>query len=500
MGIAILILIFASCGTFYDRLDDFLNFLTFGPSETTASTPAKGDPPSGSRISGNEKPGGGSSNNTVSSGSTSGGSTINTRTSSPAPSRNYVIPASYETAYSYRTDKPEQNMRNIPQNIETNRINNPSEYVRLAAGIINSSSKNDFERVKRAHDLVALLIKYDAPNFWANTVPNQSYENVLKTKLAVCEGYSNLFKRFCDELKIPCEIVHGFGRGVGSSPFAGDTPRNSNHAWNIVTIEGESYLIDCTWDSGYMDGRVSKQEYTTDWLFLKPEQFLCTHYPENQRQQLTAKPLSEAEFIRLPFYNPKYFEIVSEMSPVLTNINQVDGKLSFEYSLNDGYEISFDIYDENGGRQFPNNAFSQKEGDIYKAYFSFPNSGKYLLRMFWTRTGSRTGKSCAELGIISTSASQVTYPTQYSSSGKNIQIDPIEMPLHKGDKYTFQVQVDNKNTVALSYGRTFVQLKKDEDGVFRAEFEIPNNISELTINIADTERGRYETIAKYTVK
>jgi transglutaminase/protease-like cytokinesis protein 3 len=205
--------------------------------------------------------------------------------SSPQRATSYVLPVSYETAYTYRTDTPDPKMKNIPRNIEANRVNNPDEYIRQIVAYINENSVNDFERVKKAHDLVALLVRYDAANFWANTVPAQDFRSVLKSKLAVCEGYSNLFKKLCDDLQIKCEIVHGFGRGVGTSPFSGDTPTNSNHAWNIVTINNESYLIDCTWDSGYMDGRVSKQEYTTDWLFLKPEQFLCSHFPENQRQQ-----------------------------------------------------------------------------------------------------------------------------------------------------------------------------------------------------------------------
>lgn len=196
-------------------------------------------------------------------------------------SKNYSVPESYETAYSYRTDEPDQKMKNIPKNIDANRADNPDEYIRQVAELINSGAKNDFEKVKKAHDIVALLINYDAANFWSGTTPDQSYRAILKSRAAVCEGYSNVFKKFCDELKIPCEIVHGFARGVGSSPLVADTPDDSNHAWNIVTIDGGSYLVDCTWDSGYMDGRVSKQRYTTDWLFLKPEHFLYTHYPEN---------------------------------------------------------------------------------------------------------------------------------------------------------------------------------------------------------------------------
>jgi transglutaminase/protease-like cytokinesis protein 3 len=293
LGLAILVVLIVGCSSLQSMFDDLSGGNTANRTNITQGTPL-------------------SRNNA-------------TQTSAlPRRAKSYVLPVSYETAYTYRTDTSDPKMRNIPRNIEANRVNNPDEYIRQIVGYINENSANDFERVKKAHDLVALLIRYDAANFWANTVPAQDFRSVLKSKLAVCEGYSNLFKKICDELQIECEIVHGFGRGVGTSPFAGDTPTNSNHAWNIVTINNENYLVDCTWDSGYMDGRVSKQEYTTDWLFLNSEQFLYSHFPENQNQQLMEKSLSSGEFLKLPFYKPKFFEVVEEIDFNLLAINQVD--------------------------------------------------------------------------------------------------------------------------------------------------------------------------------
>jgi transglutaminase/protease-like cytokinesis protein 3 len=179
---------------------------------------------------------GGAPGGTSGMGSSSVSKTTSNTAGSPASSlsKSYTVPESYETAYSYRTDTPYQNMKNIPKNIDSLRTSDPDEYVKQVVDIINKNAKNDFEKVKMAHDLVAVLVKYDAASFWAGTVPDQSYRNVLKNRLAVCEGYSNTFKKFCDELTIPCDKVIGFGRGVGTSPLAGDTPNDSNHAWNIV--------------------------------------------------------------------------------------------------------------------------------------------------------------------------------------------------------------------------------------------------------------------------
>jgi len=429
------------------------------------------------------------------SSSSSGGNSLSSRLS-----KNYTLPASYETAYSYRTDTPDQNMKNIPKNIEANRASNPDEYVRQVVELINNSAKNDFEKVKKAHDVVALLVKYDAANFWAGTVPDQNYRNVLKNRLAVCEGYSNTLKRFCDELKIPCEIVHGFGRGVGTSPLAGDTPNDSNHAWNIVTINGESYLIDCTWDSGFMDGKVAKQSYTTDWLFLKPEYFLYTHYPENAKQQLLATPLSAAQFSALPFFKPKFFELADDLSINLKKINQVDNNLSFDYTTKEGYWLNFRINDIKTGREVQNRDLVQTDGTRSTAYFSFPAAGQYSVNIFWWKTGAKQGEGCGEFVVEASSANSVQYPTTYSSSAKNLKIiSPVEMPLEKGMTYTFKVRVDNKKVVAIIHGKTFVQMTKEEGGIFSADLTIPGNIKDLSIGIADSERGRYETIAKYIV-
>ncbi|GMO36922.1 MAG: hypothetical protein Ta2B_16800 [Termitinemataceae bacterium] len=378
----------------------------------------------------------------------SGGSTNTASNIASKISKNYTIPVSYNTAYTYRTDTPLLNLKSIPQNIDSLRASNPDEYVKQVVEIINKNAKNDFEKVKMAHDVVALLVKYDAANFWAGTVPDQSYRTVLKNRLAVCEGYSNTLKKFCDVLNILCDKVTGFGRGVGTSPLAGDTPNDANHAWNIVTINNESYLIDCTWDSGFMDGKVSKQAYTTDWLFLKPEHFLYTHYPKNTKQQLLETPFTAAQFSTLPFFKPKFFELADNLSVDLKKINQVNNNLSFNYTTKDGYRLSFTINDIKTGRGIQNSTYAQTDGSKETAYFTFPSAGQYSVNIFWWKTGVQRGEGCGEFVVEASSASTVQYPTTYSSSSKNLQIiSPLEMPLKKGNTYLFKIRVDNKKVV-----------------------------------------------------
>ena len=53
------------------------------------------------------------------------------------------------------------------------------------------------------------------------------------TRSAVCQGYSLACKCLCRQEGLPCELV---------------TSEGINNAWNLVTLGGEQFYVDCTWD------------------------------------------------------------------------------------------------------------------------------------------------------------------------------------------------------------------------------------------------------------
>jgi uncharacterized protein YkwD len=423
----------------------------------------------------------------------------------PAPVRQpmeYTRPQSYDEAYSYRTDAADPQIRKLPQNIESLRSKDPGEYIRQAAAYIKNNSQNNFDMVKKIHDLIALTVRYDAAAYLADRIGPQDYANVLTRRLAVCEGYANVFQRFCDELGIECEKVHGYARGTGSSPFINDTPSDSNHAWNIVKINGACYLVDCTWDAGNLHGRNFRADYTTDYLFLKAEYFVYNHFPDDPRQQLLASPFSASDFSRLPFCRPKYFDIVpngEQMIPKLSGVEK--GEAFFEFRINEGFIPYFALYSEDEKTKFSNNVFVQKEGDVYCIYLSFPRQGNYLLRFSARKQNARSGKFYAEYGIIADEGSETLYPAQYSNFTDAFEIvSPLEMPLEKNKTYTFKVRADNTAIVALVYNKNFVRMTRDDDGYFSIVTEIPSGVREVSISTAPREKGSYHTLVTYRVK
>lgn len=54
---------------------------------------------------------------------------------------------------------------------------------------------------------------------------------------AVCEGYARAFSLLCRRVGIPCTTVNGV-----------DLSTKTAHMWNLVTLDGEPYHVDVTWD------------------------------------------------------------------------------------------------------------------------------------------------------------------------------------------------------------------------------------------------------------
>lgn len=413
----------------------------------------------------------------------------------------YATPESYEKAYSYRTDLPDKTIQAYikNKNVDSLRQTNPNEYIKSIAGKINESADNDFERVKLAHDVICLLISYDAKNFWANTVPSQDWQSVLKTKTAVCEGYANLFQQFMTSLKISSQKVSGYARGVGTDILT-ENPKASNHAWNIVKIEGCWYLVDCTWDSGYMKGKASVQSYTTDWLLLKPEHFVYTHFPSDAKNQLIQPALSAAEFSALPDFRPKLFEIAGDGFNSIKKNNSAASSYSIESKIKEGWKLTYVLRAESGS-EVKNGIWTEKDGSITETTFQFPSTGRYSVFVYYGKESSLSGQSCGQFIINASESSSIKYPAVYPVKSKSAKlISPKQSPLAGGDTVEFEVFCDDRAFVAVIVGRNFIQLEKDGSGSFTGQVSIPKGTKQISIGLSANGKGSYETLAVFEVK
>lgn len=70
---------------------------------------------------------------------------------------------------------------------------------------------------------------------------------VMVDHKAVCEGYSYTFDYLCSQLGIDAVCLCGTTDSEGDEDVA-DSISSDLHLWNAVELDGEWYMVDCTWD------------------------------------------------------------------------------------------------------------------------------------------------------------------------------------------------------------------------------------------------------------
>lgn len=143
---------------------------------------------------------------------------------------------------------------------------------------------------------------------------SQEAEDVLRSRLGVCEGYARLFHAMAEEAGL--EAVYIVGRGHQDARRHLPYPITIYHAWNAVKVAGRWRLLDATWGAGYIRADRFVSEFEDFWFSTPPDQFIFTHLPEEDRWQLMMRPWSEARFDRAPRLNKFYFTSRAQlMSP-----------------------------------------------------------------------------------------------------------------------------------------------------------------------------------------
>lgn len=138
------------------------------------------------------------------------------------------------------------------------------EIEKIESGIKDSWS--DIQKVVYIYDKLKRQIMYD-PKYKSRSSKEVRSLRGLITKQTVCAGYAIIFKELLDRQGIKCEYVEGNK----------NRPDLGAHAWNIITINGEKYPVDLTWDNGnFRNGQFDTLQY----LGQDIEKFSREHQPD----------------------------------------------------------------------------------------------------------------------------------------------------------------------------------------------------------------------------
>lgn len=134
---------------------------------------------------------------------------------------------------------------------------------------------NEYERTLAVYEYILNNTDYDMKirDKIANgkndseTNASQTIASVFIDKKTVCAGYSKATQYLLNKLGIFCIYVSGSAKGEGN-----------NHAWNLVRIEGEYYLLDTTWGTP-IDIATQERRISYDYFCLTTDEFNKTHTP-----------------------------------------------------------------------------------------------------------------------------------------------------------------------------------------------------------------------------
>lgn len=142
--------------------------------------------------------------------------------------------------------------------------------------------KSDYKSVKAAHDYV--IRKYDYDDQLVSRIDYDGY----RTGKMVCLGYCMAMYYLLSDMGIPSRIV------LGTSD---DVIKDTDHAWNVVKVDGKWYNLDATWDD---KGALSPPVYT---YFLKNDSDFYKHtregyYDYDDDMAMTSYPMPDYRYIK----------------------------------------------------------------------------------------------------------------------------------------------------------------------------------------------------------
>lgn len=411
-------------------------------------------------------------------------------------------PASASDVSVYRAQGVHPRVKNLSPAYNRAVFADPEKKLPYLVDDLLKDIDDPFDQAKILHDWVAVNIRYNAAAYFAKNIPSQDAYSVVRTQLAVCEGYANLFSRLADLAGIRNIKIHGYARGAGYSIFSDEDVSNSNHAWNAVKIRENWYLLDVTWDSGHLSGRTAVQQYETSYLFIKPEHMIYTHLPTNPAFQFLEPPWSREKFKTSPYLRGELFLVLPDFSAPLGLITETEGIYYFSLSTPEEISLSGRLLDQRE-KEIPDRVFIQKnEEGISDIRVSFPAPGNYILSLFAQTGGSGKYDYICEFGFRNSGRSDILYPLLYAEFGNAPYrlISPLDTPA-AGETTEFILYLPGVSEAYLSDGKSKFPLEPGEDSIFSAEVAVPRGSSSLSVYIrkADQRGSSYTGLLKFPV-
>lgn len=190
-----------------------------------------------------------------------------------------------------------QKKSNAYVEIDNRVLDIPSSEMRTTKDIaenIKANFKTDSDRVRAIYVWLASNIEYDVANMYALNAYESRQDKMakaLRTKKGICEHYAVLFNDLCEKCGVKSYIIGGYTKQNGRADYI-------PHAWTAARLDGEWFLFDPTWGSGYIDQEDGKfyKRLNNDFYRVPPGQLIKSHMPFDPMWEFLNYPVNNQEF------------------------------------------------------------------------------------------------------------------------------------------------------------------------------------------------------------
>ena len=312
-----------------------------------------------------------------------------------------------------------------------------------------ASNLKDEQKVYLAFYWITKNIVYDYDGLAAGTV-SYSPEQSFPKRTTVCSGYSRLFRDLLLSMNYPeSKILNivGYSKGSGYSVF---TPPESNHEWNAVEINGKWCLIDTTWAAG------GTSEY---YLCTPPECFVRDHFPySNESLQFLQSPITLTKFHEIIDtdigFCKKKVDIIEDKA--IQNICG-KGKLIIKNKKRGIYSnIEFIPEYDDGNISY----FVNRIDDGFQIDLSINNKGLFECLVLY----NRSFLAFIYFNCTEEPKEKIYYPSvsdEFTSYLDAKLISPLNGHLKKGEKYNFEIKINNIDNLTIEQGDDEIFMTKN---------------------------------------
>jgi hypothetical protein len=162
------------------------------------------------------------------------------------------------------------------------------------AYFVNTNFKTDSDKTRAIFVWVASNIQYDIDNMYVYAQNNQVkigdiIIQALKTRKGICQHFAEVFNDICLKSGLQSYVIGGYTKHNG-------VINKLSHAWCATRVDGQWFLFDPTWGSGYVSHGRTIREIRDSFYKVPPSQFIKSHMPFDPMWELLNYPLTNQEF------------------------------------------------------------------------------------------------------------------------------------------------------------------------------------------------------------